>query len=146
MQPIARATTYRLVKVRCARKCLDRDSHGLHSYASSWQSSQSKHVLLLTKEVSHPHFKSLKGCLLWYLCLNPNDNDNPGDWYMDSDTSSHMIGDQGILAKYFPTLLHDSSQVVVGNGSHLPILDTSLTYLRAPNINFLRAFVLHTQL
>jgi hypothetical protein len=69
---------------------------------------------------------------------------NQGDWYMDFGASSHMTGDQGNLSKYFPSLLHDSSQVVVGNGSHLPILGTGSTHLCAPNINFLLASVLHT--
>jgi hypothetical protein len=63
---------------------------------------------------------------------------------MDSGTSSHMTGDQGTLTKYLPSLLHDYSQVVVGNGSRLPILGIGSTHLRAPNINFLLASVLHT--
>jgi hypothetical protein len=69
---------------------------------------------------------------------------NQGDRYMDSGTSSHMTGDQGTLTKYLPSLLHDYSQVVVGNGSRLPILGIGSTHLRAPNINFLLASVLHT--
>jgi hypothetical protein len=63
---------------------------------------------------------------------------------MDSGASSHMTGDHGNLTMYFPSLAHDSSQVVVGNGSHLPILGTSSTHSRAPHINFLLSSVLHT--
>jgi hypothetical protein len=40
--------------------------------------------------------------------------------------------------------LHNSSQIVVSNGHHLPILGSGSTHLRAPNINFLLASVLHT--
>jgi hypothetical protein len=56
-------------------------------------------------------------------------NTTPGEWYMDSGASSHMTNDQGNMTKYFPSLSHDSSQVVVGNGSHLPILGTGFTHL-----------------
>jgi hypothetical protein len=66
------------------------------------------------------------------------------DWYMDSGASSHMTGNQGNLTSYFPSLLHNSSQIVVGNGSRLPILGTSSIHLRAPHINFILASVLHT--
>jgi hypothetical protein len=45
---------------------------------------------------------------------------------------------------YFASLAHDSSQVVVGNGSRLPILGTGSTHIHAPNINFLLSSVLHT--
>jgi hypothetical protein len=69
---------------------------------------------------------------------------NQGDWYMDSSASSHMIGDQGTLSTYFPSLAQDSSQVVIDNGSRLPILGTGSTHIRAPNINFLLSSVLHT--
>jgi transposase InsO family protein len=71
---------------------------------------------------------------------------NHGDWYMDSGASSHMIGDQLNLTHYSPSLLHDSSQIVVGNGHHLQNLGSDSTHLRAPNINFLLASVLHTLL
>jgi hypothetical protein len=40
----------------------------------------------------------------------------PSDWYMDSSASSHMARDQGNLTSYFPSLSHNSSQIVVGNG------------------------------
>jgi hypothetical protein len=63
---------------------------------------------------------------------------------MDSGASSHMTGDQGNLTSYFPSLSHNPSQIVVGNGSRLPILGTCSTHIRAPNINFLLASVLHT--
>jgi hypothetical protein len=69
---------------------------------------------------------------------------NQPDWYMDSDASSHMMGDQGNLTQYFPSLVHDSSQIVVGNGSRLPILGTGHTHICAPPVNFLLASVLHT--
>jgi hypothetical protein len=71
-------------------------------------------------------------------------SNNQGDWYMDSGASSHMTSDQGNLTKYFPSLSHDSSPIVVGTGSRLPILGIGYTHLRAPNINFLLAYVLHT--
>jgi hypothetical protein len=64
---------------------------------------------------------------------------NHGDWYMDS----HMTRDQGNLTTYFSSLVHDSSQVVVVNDSHLPILGTGSTHIRAPHINFLLSSVLH---
>jgi hypothetical protein len=63
---------------------------------------------------------------------------------MDTSASSHMTGDQGNLTDYSSSLLHNSSQIVVGNGHHLPILGSGSTHLRAPNINFLLASVLHT--
>jgi hypothetical protein len=63
---------------------------------------------------------------------------------MDIVASSHMTGDPGDLADYSPSLLHNSSQIVVVNGNHLPILGSVSTHLRVPNINFLLAYVLHT--
>jgi hypothetical protein len=36
------------------------------------------------------------------------------------------------------------SQIVVGNGSRLPILDTGQTHICVPPVNFLLASVLHT--
>jgi hypothetical protein len=69
---------------------------------------------------------------------------NQSDWYMDSSASSHMTGKQGTLTKYFTLVPHQSSHIVVGNGSRLPIFGTDHTHLRAPNINFLLASVLHT--
>jgi hypothetical protein len=69
---------------------------------------------------------------------------NQGDWYMDSGTSSHMTGGQGNLTTYFSSLAHDSSQVVIGNGSRLPILGTGFTHIRAPYINFLLWSILYT--
>jgi hypothetical protein len=69
---------------------------------------------------------------------------NQADWYMDSGASSHMISDQGNLTLYFPSLSHDSSQIVVGNGSRLPILGYGRTHLGTPSVNFILTFVLHT--
>jgi hypothetical protein len=63
---------------------------------------------------------------------------------MDLSASSHMTSDQGNLTKYFPSLSHDSSPIIVGNYSRLPVLGTGYTHLRAPNINFLLASMLHT--
>jgi hypothetical protein len=63
---------------------------------------------------------------------------------MDSGALSHMTGGQGKLTRYFPSLSHSSSQIVVGNGSRLPIPGTGYTHLHTPNINFLLASVLHT--
>jgi hypothetical protein len=63
---------------------------------------------------------------------------------MDTSASSHMTLDQGKLTNYSPSLLHNSSQIVVVCGHHLPILGSGSTHLRAPNINFLLAYVLHT--
>jgi hypothetical protein len=68
----------------------------------------------------------------------------PSDWYMDSDTSSHMTGDQGNLTLHFPSLSHSSSQIVIGNGYRLPILGIGSTHIHAPHINFLLASILHT--
>jgi hypothetical protein len=63
---------------------------------------------------------------------------------MDIGASSHMTSDQGNLTNYSPSLLHNSSHIVVGNGQHLPILGSGSTHLRVPQINFLLAYVLHT--
>jgi hypothetical protein len=63
---------------------------------------------------------------------------------MDSGASSHMTSDQGNLTQYFPSLVHNFSEIVVGNGSRLPILGTGHTHLRSPHINFILASVLHT--
>jgi hypothetical protein len=65
---------------------------------------------------------------------------------MDSGASSHMTVDQGTSSNYFPSLLHNSSHIVVGNGSHLPILGSGHSHIHAPTINFLLAWVLHTPL
>lgn len=50
-----------------------------------------------------------------------------GEWYMDSGASTHMTGDQGNLPLYFPSSLHNSSHIVVGNGSLVPIHGTGTT-------------------
>jgi hypothetical protein len=71
-------------------------------------------------------------------------NANSGQWYMDSNALSHKTEEQGNMTKYFPLLLHNFSQVVVGNGSKLPILGTGYTHIGAPNINFLLASILDT--
>jgi hypothetical protein len=63
---------------------------------------------------------------------------------MDSGASSHMTSKQGNLSQYSPSFLHNSSNIVVGNGSCLPILGASHTHIRAPDINFLLASILHT--
>jgi hypothetical protein len=62
---------------------------------------------------------------------------------MDSGALSHMIVYQGTLSNYFPSLSRNS-HIVVGNGSHLPILGLGHSHLQAPSVNFLLAFVLHT--
>jgi hypothetical protein len=63
---------------------------------------------------------------------------------MDSGALSHMTGNQGNLTSYFSSLSHNSSQIVIANGSRLPILGTGSTHICAPHINFLLAFMLHT--
>jgi hypothetical protein len=73
-----------------------------------------------------------------------HNNVAPSYSYVDSSPSSHMTGDQANLTSYFPSLSHNSSQIVVGNGSRLPILGTGSTHIRAPNINFPLTSVLHT--
>jgi hypothetical protein len=55
-----------------------------------------------------------------------------------------MTGDEGNLTLYFPLLSHNSSQIVLGNGSRLPILGTGSTHIRAPHINFILVVILHT--
>lgn len=67
-----------------------------------------------------------------------------GDWLMDTGASSHMTGDQGNLPKFSSPLLHNSSHVIVGNGSALPILGSGSTHLHAPHPKFLLHNVLYT--
>lgn len=55
-----------------------------------------------------------------------------------------MIGDQGNLTDYCPSLLHNYSTFVVGNGSHLPILGTGIASLHTPTVNFTLHVALHT--
>jgi hypothetical protein len=44
------------------------------------------------------------------------------DWYLDTGASSHMSSGAGNLHSLRPS--HSSSQIVVGNGAHLPITYT----------------------
>jgi hypothetical protein len=71
----------------------------------------------------------------------PGANSN---WYMDTGASSHMTSDQGKLIKYYPSLLHNSSSIVVGNGSRILIFGTGSANIHTPTVNFLLASVLHT--
>jgi hypothetical protein len=70
---------------------------------------------------------------------------NQADWYMDSGASSHMTGDQGNLTSYFPSLSHDTSQIVVdlvcpflamvAHISELPLLTSYWPYvLHTPSL------------
>jgi hypothetical protein len=63
---------------------------------------------------------------------------------MDSGASTHMTSDQGILPTYFSSSLHNSSNIVVGNGSTLPVLGMGSTYINSPNARFVLSNVLHT--
>lgn len=55
------------------------------------------------------------------------------DWYMDTGASAHMTGDPGILPKYSSSLVPNSSHVIVGNGSTIPILGSGSTTLLTPH-------------
>jgi hypothetical protein len=65
-------------------------------------------------------------------------------WFMDTGASSHMTGDQGNLPLYCRSSPHNSSHIVVGNGSTIPILGKGTTALPTPTQNFLLHNVLHT--
>jgi hypothetical protein len=65
------------------------------------------------------------------------------DWYMDSGASGHMSADSGTMPNYCPSSLHNSSNIIVGNGSTLPIKGTGSVHLPTPNAVFHLSRVLH---
>lgn len=67
-----------------------------------------------------------------------------GEWYLDTGATSHMTGEHGKLAKYCSSSLHNSSHIVVGNGSTIPILGSGSTTLHTPSAPFTLHHVLHT--
>jgi histone deacetylase 1/2 len=67
-----------------------------------------------------------------------------GEWFMDTGASTHMTGEQGNLPDYCPSSLQNSSHIVVGNGSTLPVIGTGNTSIRTPHKQFLLSNVLHT--
>lgn len=52
-----------------------------------------------------------------------------GDWVMDSGASSHVTGNPCNLTSSHSPLKHFSQQIVVGNGSRLPVVATGTTHL-----------------
>lgn len=68
----------------------------------------------------------------------------PTDWFMDTGSSGHMTGNTGNIHKYCPSLVHDSSRVIVGNGSTLPILATGSATIQTPHAKFHLSDILHT--
>jgi hypothetical protein len=66
-----------------------------------------------------------------------------GEWFMDTSASTHMTGDQGTLPTYCPLSSHNSSHIVVGNGSSLPVLGTSTTTINSPQARFILSNILH---
>src|SRR6266542_1484092 len=55
-------------------------------------------------------------------------------WYMDTGATAHMTSEAGMLSSLFPSAA--SSNVIVGNGSFLPITNTGHTSLSSPNRSF----------
>jgi hypothetical protein len=52
----------------------------------------------------------------------PSPSDGTSDWFLDTSASSHMSSGAGNLHSLRPS--HSSSQIVVGNGAHIPITHT----------------------
>lgn len=59
------------------------------------------------------------------MTLNPPANT---DWYFDSGATSHMTSDAGNLSIYHPPSHSTPSNIIVGNGSLLPITSTGATF------------------
>lgn len=57
---------------------------------------------------------------------HPNTNT---DWYMDTGATSHATNNTGNLTSYHSPSRLTSTNIVVGNGSTLPILSTGSTHL-----------------
>jgi hypothetical protein len=54
------------------------------------------------------------------------------DWVADSDASSHTTSDDGNLTSVRPPHINDSSSIIVGNGSSLPVTSLGDTALFDP--------------
>jgi hypothetical protein len=52
-----------------------------------------------------------------------------GEWIMDSGASTHVTGNQGMLTSSHSPLGLNSSHIVVGNGSRLPVAATGTAHL-----------------
>jgi hypothetical protein len=66
-----------------------------------------------------------------------------GDWFMDTGTNTHVTSDEGNLPTYCSSSLHNSSDIVVCNGSTLPVLGMGSTTINSPSARFIFSNVLH---
>src|SRR5438105_2173641 len=59
------------------------------------------------------------------MTLNPPANT---DWYFDFDATSHMTSDAGTLSVHHPPSHSTPSNIIIGNGSLLPVTSTRATF------------------
>jgi hypothetical protein len=64
-------------------------------------------------------------------------------WFLDTGATTHMTGDQGNFPIYCPSSSLNSSHIIVGSGSTVPILGTGTASINSPNARFILSNVLH---
>ena len=59
------------------------------------------------------------------MTLNPPTST---EWYLDSGATSHMTSDAGNLSVSYPPSYFTPSNIIIGNGSFLPVTSTCATF------------------